>query len=99
MFKKEFAAIVADKAGVTNAAAGKVIDAAIEALTELLADGDKLQLTGFGVFEAKERAAREGINPLTQEKVQVAACKVPSFKASKALKEAVNGGVAADDEE
>ncbi|MCD8295826.1 MAG: HU family DNA-binding protein [Clostridia bacterium] len=98
MFKKEFAAEVADKAGVTNAVAGKVIDAAIEALTELLANGDKLQITGFGVFEAKERAEREGINPLTQEKITVAACKVPSFKASKALKDAVNGGDTGDEE-
>ncbi|MCD8286246.1 MAG: HU family DNA-binding protein [Clostridia bacterium] len=98
MFKKEFAAEVADKAGVSNAVAGKVIDAAMEALTELLKDGDKLQLTGFGVFEARERPAHEAINPATQEKVTVAACKVPSFKASKALKDAVNGGDTGDEE-
>ncbi len=92
MFKKEFAMEVADKAGISVAEAVKVIDAAQEALIELLKDGDKLQLTGFGVFEVREHAEKEGINPATQEKIIVPACKVPAFKASKALKDAVNGG-------
>ena len=52
--------------------------------------GDKVQLIGFGTFETRERGEREGINPLTKEKVKIAACNAPAFKAGKALKEAVN---------
>ena len=56
----------------------------------LIADGDKVQIIGFGTFEAKEQAAREGRNPATGEKIEIAACKRPAFSASQALKDKVN---------
>ena len=72
----------------------KQAEAALNAFTATVADalkaGDKVQLIGFGTFESRERAERTGINPLTKEKITVAASRVPAFKAGKALKDAVN---------
>ena len=65
--------------------------AAIEALTDALAQGERVQLVGFGSFEVKERAERTGRNPQTGETIKIAASKKPSFSASKALKDSVNG--------
>ena len=65
--------------------------AAINAISKALADGDKIQLVGFGTFEVRERAARTGKNPRTGEMIKIAASKVPAFKAGKALKDFVNG--------
>ena len=62
----------------------------IDVVTEELKKGEKIQLVGFGTFEVTERAAREGRNPLTGEKMQIKASKAPKFKAGKALKDAVN---------
>jgi DNA-binding protein HU-beta len=62
----------------------------IECITETLKKGDSLSLIGFGTFSVKERAARQGRNPRTGETIQIKAAKVPSFKAGKALKDAVN---------
>ena len=90
MNKTELIAAAAEAAGVSKKDAAAVVDAALDAIVAAMANGDKVQLIGFGTFEARERAAREGLNPQTGEKVQIAACKVPSFKAGKALKDSVN---------
>lgn len=66
-----------------------VIDTMTEEITKSLQVGDKVTLTGFGTFRISDRAAREGINPQTKEKIQIPAMKVPKFTAGKALKEAV----------
>ena len=78
-------------AGCYVQAAGEELkkDAAIDVITAALADGDKVQLVGFGSFEVKSRAARTGRNPRTKEVVEIPASKVPVFKAGKALKDAV----------
>ncbi len=89
MSKKELIAKVAEKAGVTKKEAEAVIAATFEALTDAMVAGEKIQLVGFGTFEARERKARTGINPMTKEKVEIAATRVPAFKASKNLKDAV----------
>ena len=64
--------------------------AVIESVTEALQAGDKVSLIGFGTFEVKERAAKEGVNPRTGKKIKIAARKVPTFKAGKALKDSVD---------
>lgn len=76
-------------AGLTKKDAGIAVDAVFDAIGDALAKGDGVQLIGFGSFSVKERAAREGRNPGTGEVVKIAAAKVPSFKAGKALKEKV----------
>ena len=90
MNKNELIAVVAEAAGVSKKDADAVIKATFEAITTAIANGDKVQLIGFGTFESRERAERTGINPLTKENITVPACKVPAFKAGKALKDAVN---------
>ncbi len=90
MNKTELIAAVAAKAEVSKKDAAAVVDATFACIAEQIAAGEKVQLVGFGTFEARERAAREGLNPQTKEKVTIAACKVPAFKAGKALKDAVN---------
>ena len=89
MNKKELIAAAAAKAGTTQKDAESVINAALETLTAALADGDRVQLSGFGTFEIKEREARVGRNPHTRESMEIPATRVPSFKASKALKDIV----------
>lgn len=90
MNKVELAAKIAEKADITKKDAAKVIDAFMDSVTEELAKGGKVQLIGFGTFEVIERAAREGRNPQNGEAMTIPACKVPKFKAGKALKDAVN---------
>lgn len=90
MNKGELIRALADKAGMTQKDAGIVVDAFVDVVTEALLNGDKVQLVGFGSFEVKEKAAREGINPKTKEKVKIAANRVPVFKAGKAYKEKFN---------
>ncbi len=90
MKKSEFIKCVADKTGMSRAACGECLDAMIECITETLQKGDSLSLIGFGTFSVKERAARQGRNPRTGETIQIKAAKIPSFKAGKALKDAVN---------
>lgn len=75
--------------GMTKKDAEKALNAALEAVTAALASGEKVSITGFGTFEVHDRAARTGINPKTKETIQIAASKVPAFKAGKALKDAV----------
>lgn len=75
---------------MTKKDADTSVKAAIKVITETLVAGDKIAFPGFGSFEVRDRAAREGKNPQTGEKVSIAACKVPAFKAGKALKDEVN---------
>ncbi len=89
MNKTELINAVAERSGVTKKDTEKVISATIDAITAALAEGDKVQLTGFGSFEVKERAARMGRNPRTGEMSEIAATRVPGFKAGKALKDSV----------
>ena len=73
-----------------GAAAGRALDSMIDAVTDALKKDDQVALVGFGTFSVRERSARTGRNPQTGETIQIAAAKVPSFKAGKALKDAVN---------
>ncbi|MDD6484177.1 MAG: HU family DNA-binding protein [Clostridiales bacterium] len=90
MNKTELVAAVAQNADLTKKQAEAAVAAVTEAITNALAEGDKVQLVGFGTFEVREREARQGKNPRTGEVIQIAASKVPAFKAGKALKDIVN---------
>ena len=90
MNKTELIEAIAQEAGLSKADASRALGAMIEATTNAMASGDGVQLTGFGSFSVKERAARTGRNPQTGAAIQISASKVASFKAGKALKEAVN---------
>ncbi|MDR5615251.1 HU family DNA-binding protein [Arsenophonus sp.] len=81
---------IAEKADLTKKYSEKALNAFIETVTEALKAGDDIQLVGFGSFQVKPRAARDGRNPQTGKVIQIAATNVPSFKAGKSLKEAVN---------
>ena len=87
MNKTELIAIAAENAGLTKKDTERVLNAAIDAITLALVKGDKVQLSGFGTFETKDREARVGRNPHTKEAIEIPATRVPSFKASKALKD------------
>ena len=89
MNKTELIAAVAAKADLTKVDAEKAVKAVFDVIAGELADGNAVQLIGFGTFEVRDRAAREGQNPRTGEKIAVPATKVPAFKAGKALKDAV----------
>ena len=89
MNKTELIAVVAENAGLTKKDAERVLNAAIDAITVSLVKGEKVQISGFGIFEVKEREARVGRNPRTKESIQIPATKLPAFKASKALKDSV----------
>ena len=90
MNKGELVAALAAKTELTKRDSENALNAILDAIAEAMADGEKVQLIGFGTFEAKERPAREARNPRTGETVKIAACKAPVFKAGKALKDAVN---------
>lgn len=90
MNKTELVAAMAEQAELSKKDSEKALKAFIDVVTEELKKGEKIQLVGFGTFEVTERAAREGRNPLTGEKMQIKASKAPKFKAGKALKDAVN---------
>ena len=89
MNKTELVAAVAEKAGLSKKDAEKAVAAVIDSVVDTLKAGDKVALVGFGTFEVKKRAAREGTNPLTGAKIKIAALKSPAFKAGKAFKEAI----------
>ena len=89
MNKAELIAAVAEKAGLTRKDSEKAVNAAFDAITESLVNGEKVSLVGFGAFEVKERAARVGRNPQTKEEITIPASRVASFKVGKALKDAV----------
>jgi DNA-binding protein HU-beta len=88
--KAELIDSIAASADIPKAAAGRALDAMIEAVEGALKNGDSVALVGFGTFSVKERAARTGRNPQTGKPIEIAAAKIPSFKAGKALKDAVN---------
>lgn len=81
--------MAASKSGLSKKDTEKAISSVIDTITETLANGESIQLVGFGTFEVRERAERTGINPRTKEKITIAATKVPAFKAGRALKDAV----------
>jgi DNA-binding protein HU-beta len=89
MNKTELVKAVAEQAELTQKDAAKAVDALIETISETLAQGEKIQLIGFGTFEVRDRSARKGRNPQTGEEIEIAASKAPAFKPGKELKEAV----------
>lgn len=89
MNKTEWIAATAESAGITKKDAERVLNAAIDTITAKLVSGEKVQLSGFGVFEVKEREPRVGRNPHTRQSIEIPATRVPAFKASKALKDIV----------
>lgn len=91
MSKKVIVEAVAREAGMTQAAADKVVSAVLDAIGAELAKGEKVSFPGFGTFEVRERAARTGRNPQTGAEIQIAASKAPAFKAGSKLKDRVNG--------
>ncbi len=91
MNKSELIEAIAESADISKAAAGRAIDAVVESVTNALKSGDQVTLIGFGTFSVKDRAARTGRNPQTGAEIKIAAAKIPSFKAGKGLKDAVNG--------
>ena len=90
MNKTELIAAVAEKAGIAKKDAEKAVNATLDAITETMVAGDKVQLVGFGTFETHRREARTGRNPRTKEAFEIPASTVPAFKPGKALKDQVN---------
>ena len=90
MNKSDLVAAIADTSGLTKADAARALDATTSTITAALAGGDSVAITGFGSFLVRDRAARTGRNPQTGAAIQIAASKVPAFKAGKLLKESVN---------
>ena len=90
MNKSELVEAIASSADISKAAAGRALDAVTDSITDALKKGDQVSLVGFGTFQVKERAARTGRNPQTGATIQIAAAKIPGFKAGKGLKDAVN---------
>ncbi len=88
--KSDLIDAIAAGADISKASAGRALDSAIGAITGALQNGDQVSLVGFGTYSVKHRAARAGRNPQTGAEIQIAAANVPSFKAGKALKDAVN---------
>lgn len=89
MNKTELIAAVAEKTGLSKKDSDAAVAAVVDAITESLVNGEKVQLVGFGSFEVKKRTARTGRNPKTNEPVEIPAAKLPVFKPGKALKDAI----------
>jgi DNA-binding protein HU-beta len=89
--KSEFVDRVAEEAGIGKNEASKAVDATLSVIEETLSRGGDVSFTGFGKFTVAERGARQGVNPQTGERIQIAASKVPRFSAGSALKSAVKG--------
>ena len=89
MKKNELIEAMVKKTGVTKAATEKTLNAFVETVIEALKEGDRVQLSGFGTFEVRERAERKGRNPFTGEEMNIAATKSPAFKAGKRFKDAL----------
>jgi DNA-binding protein HU-beta len=87
--KAEFVDQVARESGLQKGDAGKCVDAVLDTITEVLSRGGEINFTGFGKFSVADRGARQGVNPQTGERIQIAATKVPRFSAGSALKSAV----------
>ncbi|MCA1978012.1 MAG: HU family DNA-binding protein [Thiobacillus sp.] len=90
MNKSELIDAIADSADISKAAAGRALDAAVEAVKKALKKGDVVTLVGFGSFYVGKRAARTGRNPRTGAAIKIKAAKVPKFRAGKGLKDAIN---------
>lgn len=90
MTKSELSTQVAAQASLTRASADAAVNAVFSAITDALANGETVTLTGFGTFTVRSREARQGRNPRTGESITIAASRVPAFKAGKALRDAVN---------
>ena len=88
--KTELIEAIAASADIPKAAASRALDAVVDSIMDALKKGDSVALVGFGTFGVKDRAARTGRNPQTGAPIQIAAARVPGFKAGKALKDAVN---------
>ena len=89
MSKTELIAQVAEKTGLSKKDTESIINAAVDTIASTMAQGDKVQLSGFGIFEVKDRQARVGRNPKTKEAIEIPASRQPVFKPSKALKDIV----------
>ncbi|HIQ67962.1 MAG TPA: HU family DNA-binding protein [Candidatus Faecousia excrementigallinarum] len=89
MNKTELIAQVAEKTGLSKKDTESIINAAVDTIATTMAQGDKVQLSGFGIFEVKDRQARVGRNPKTKEAIEIPASRQPVFKPSKALKDIV----------
>ncbi|MEF9863308.1 MAG: HU family DNA-binding protein [Christensenellaceae bacterium] len=89
MNKTELVAAIAAKASISKKDADAALGAFTESIISEIKKGEKVQIVGFGTFEARQRAARTGINPQTKQQIQIAASTVPAFKAGKAFKDAV----------
>ncbi len=89
MNKNDLVAKVADKTGLSKSDAGKAVDGVFDAISEALKGGDEVRLVGFGTFAVAARAASEGRNPRTGDKINIPASKQPKFKPGKGLKDAV----------
>ena len=90
MNKSQLIDKIADGADISKASASRALDSFVDAITGALKEGDQVALVGFGSFVVRERSARTGRNPQTGATIDIAAAKVPAFKAGKALKDAVN---------
>lgn len=89
MNKAELVSKIAEKSGLQKKQAMAALEAFVSSVEETLAKGEKIQIIGFGNFEVRERAARKGRNPQTNEVIEISASKIPAFKAGKSLKDAV----------
>ncbi len=89
MTKAEFIDMVAERSGLSKKDSATAVDAVLDSITDALKNGDAVSFTGFGKFSAQQRAARQGVNPRTGERVQIPAAKVPKFSAGSSLKQAV----------
>ena len=90
MKKTELIAAVAEQTGLSKKDAEKALNATIDTIIKAVAEGDKIQITGFGTFEQRQRNARTGVDPRTGNSIEIPASKVPAFKAGKAFKDIVN---------
>ena len=90
MNKTELVAAVAEKSGLTKKDAEKAVSSVIDVIVESVANGEKVQVVGFGTFEQRQRNARTGCDPRTKQQIEIPASMVPAFKAGNAFKEAVN---------
>ena len=90
MKKTDLIAAVAEQSGLSKKDAEKAVNATIDTIINAVAEGDKIQLTGFGTFEQRQRNARTGVDPRTGNTIEIPASKVPAFKAGKGFKDIVN---------
>jgi len=90
--KSDFVDAVAAKSGLSKGDAANAVDAVLDSIEDALRRGEEVAFTGFGKFTVAERGARQGVNPQTGERIQIAASRVPRFSSGAALKKAVKGG-------